>query len=361
MNIIKNIKIKNFRGFDQLTMEGLNRINLIIGKNNSGKSSILEAVFLVAGMSNPFLPDKINRFRGFGVKAPDDFKYLFHKVKFDNSPEINCIFSDFTERQLKLSPLYKRTTSNEKMKQTEDENDFSMDASIDSPLATGLELEFSLKKRGSQKKSFKSSILFNPPEVTHNINSKYKEDLHAVFISGDSKEGNALARYSEIVKRKKDDIVLQALKKIDPNIESIHPLPDGLFFSYKDIDELIPINISGDGVRRYLNIITTIAEKNHSLIAIDEIENGLHFSTHKLLWESIFNISREFNAQLFITTHNIETLKCLKDLIENKHDDDIKNSLSVINVSHTKKAGIKAYNYSFDGLKDAIETETEIR
>lgn len=360
MNILQNILIKNFRGFDYLKIDKFNQINLLIGKNNSGKSSLLEAIFLLIGMSNPILPDNINRLRGLNIKTADDFKFLFHKLRLTNKPEFECSFSDTSSRKLVLNPIYKQNTKDAGTPLIDGE-ELVMDASTASPSMTGLELEFSLKQRHNQKKTYRSSIMFKLPEIIRKPSNNYKEELHAVYITGNSSEANALTRYSDIVKRKKGEIVLSAIQKIDPKIESIHPLPDGLFFSYEDIDELIPSNIAGDGVRKYLNIVTTIAEKKNSIVLIDEIENGLHYSAHKSLWESIINISNEFNVQLFITSHSIETLRCLKELLDFPGYTLFQDKLSVFTISHTKKSGIKTYRYSYEGFKDAIETETEIR
>lgn len=361
MNLLTSIKIKNFRGFDELQIEGFNQINLLIGRNNSGKSSVLEAIFLLIGMSNPLLPDNINRLRGLNIKSADEFKYLFYKLKFNNNPEFECSFSDTSVRKLKLNLIYKKTAGTEGHNSKITSDGFSIDASTASPKVTGLELEFYLKQGHNPKKLYKSSMVFNLPEIIQNLNKTYKEELHAVYITGNSNEANALARYSEIVKRKKGDVILKALKKIDSNIESIYPLPDGIFFSYKNIEELVPSNITGDGVRKFLNIVTTIAEKKNSIVLIDEIENGLHYSAHISLWESIITISKEFNVQLFITSHSIETLKCLKELLENSKYQNYQDKLSVFTVAHTKKSGIKTYKYTYEGFKDAIESETEIR
>lgn len=360
MNLLQSIEIKNFRGFDSFKTENFSQINLLIGKNNSGKSSLLEAIFLLIGMSNPILPSNVNRLRGLNIRTADEFKFLFHKLKLNNKPEFECSFTDLSVRHLMLNPIFKKNAKGSGNKAVSGD-ELTIDASTSSPSMTGLELDFSIKQRHNPKKSYKSSLVINPPEIIQNPNHNYKEDLHAVFITGGSNEANALIRYSEIVKRKKGDIVLTALQKIDPNIESINPLPDGLFFSYKDIDELVPSNIAGDGVRKYLNIVTTIAEKKNSIVLIDEIENGLHYSAHKSLWESIINISKEFNVQLFITSHNLETLRCLKELLETPKYESSQEKLSVFTLTHTKKSGIRTYKYSFKGFKDAIETGTEIR
>jgi AAA15 family ATPase/GTPase len=361
MNILKSAEIKNFRGFDNLIIEDFSQINLFLGKNNSGKSSVLEALFLLMGMSNPLLPDNINRFRGLNIKDASDFKYLFHKLNFNNNPEFKGVFYNSTERNLKLNPIYGKIKGIEGEKRNIISEEASIDASTASPKARGIELEFSIKQKQSRKESFKTSMVLNYPEISQTLNNKYREELHAVYISGNNNDLSSLVRYSEILKRKKGDVVLNALKLIDPKIESIQALPDGLFFSYKDIDELLPSNISGDGVRKYLNIVTTIAEKENSIIFIDEIENGLHYMAHKLLWKSIIVMATEFNVQLFITSHSIETLRCLKELLEEEEHINSQDKLSVYKLKHTKNSGIKTYRYSYSGFKEAIETETELR
>ncbi len=360
MNLLQDIKIQDFRGFDSFEVKGFNQINLLIGKNNSGKSSLLEAIFLLIGMSNPILPENVNRLRGLNIKTAEDFKFLFHKLKLSNIPTFECNFTDKSSRHLKLNPIFKKSTKGGNSQKIISE-ELSIDASTSLPSITGLELDFTLKQRHNPQKNYKSSIIFNLPEIIQSPNSSYKEDLHAVYITGSSNESNALTRYSELVKRKKSSVVLKALQKIDANIESIQALPDGIYFSYRDIDELIPSNIAGDGVRKFLNIVTTIAEKKDSIVLIDEIENGLHYSAHKSLWESIITISDEFNVQLFITSHNIETLRCLKELLDSQTYSQFQERLSVFTIYHSKNAGIKNYKYSYEGFKDAIETETEIR
>ena len=70
MGHIKNIKIENFRGFDKLEISNFGQINLIVGRNNCGKSSLLESIFLSIGMSNPLLP------RFLGVNIKNEFTFI---------------------------------------------------------------------------------------------------------------------------------------------------------------------------------------------------------------------------------------------------------------------------------------------
>ena len=83
----KEITITNFRGFDSLIIKQLQRINIFVGANNVGKTSILEAAFMLSGMSNPFISNRINYLRTALLNNNiDSSRYLFHNVDFSNKP-----------------------------------------------------------------------------------------------------------------------------------------------------------------------------------------------------------------------------------------------------------------------------------
>ena len=72
MASFKNLRIENFRGFDSIELKGFNRINLLMGKNNCGKSSVLEGILLLIGLHNPTLPSSINFYYSFKPLASLD-------------------------------------------------------------------------------------------------------------------------------------------------------------------------------------------------------------------------------------------------------------------------------------------------
>ena len=80
------IEITNFRGFDYLKIENLRKLNVFVGANNVGKTSILEAVFMLAGMSNPLISNRVNYLRTLLTTNIDTDRYLFHHVAFTNKP-----------------------------------------------------------------------------------------------------------------------------------------------------------------------------------------------------------------------------------------------------------------------------------
>jgi AAA15 family ATPase/GTPase len=348
MATLKHLTITNFRGFDSLEINDFSKVNLFVGKNNTGKTSILESIFLSIGMSNSMLPNMINQIRGLNTGDAKHLRYLFYGLKMENKPSFRAKFTDNSDRILNLEAKY---TQNESISNT---------SSASTPELIGLDLNFRELKGNKQSINRKSSLTFDKNIINQAMPRDYTEKLHAVFVA-DKNDLATLTRFSDMIKRKADNSILENLQKFDNNIRDIKTLPDGIYFDVKNVEELVPSNVMGDGIRRFLSIVTAVYERDNSFVCIDEIENGLHYSAYKLLWNSLLSFSSQNNVQLFITTHNIETLACLKSVLEERQFESMQEYSKVFTISRTLNSGHKAYRYSFDGFKDAIEFDTEIR
>ena len=127
----------------------------------------------------------------------------------------------------------------------------------------------------------------------------------------------------------------------------------------KGLKELLPISMAGDGVRRVLNIISSIATEDYNVVMIDEIDTGLHYSAHRLMWKAILDFVSKHDVQLFVTTHNIECLQSLVTVMEK--EEAFRPLATVYNVAITLKRGYQVYRYNYDELKEAVNNTIEIR
>ncbi|MDR0511033.1 MAG: ATP-binding protein [Rikenellaceae bacterium] len=151
------------------------------------------------------------------------------------------------------------------------------------------------------------------------------------------------------------------MKAFDSNIDDVKTLNDGIYFSIKGIDDLVPSNIMGDGLRRFLNIVTAVYERQNSFLLIDEIENGLHHTAYKQLWKSLLYFVERNDVQLFITTHNIETLGSLKSTLEEENFKLMRELCKVFAIAKIAEAEYKSYRYSFEEFRTAIDNDIELR
>ena len=74
----ESIRIQNFRGLKDLTIENLGRVNLLVGANNVGKTSVLEAIWLLRGKSFPMRVLELARYRGLDGPSPCGPTSTFH-------------------------------------------------------------------------------------------------------------------------------------------------------------------------------------------------------------------------------------------------------------------------------------------
>ena len=82
--------------------------------------------------------------------------------------------------------------------------------------------------------------------------------------------------------------------------------------------KLLPINLMGDGIRKIFSLLVLMYISRDGIILIDEIDNGFHYSAMRQLWSAILISAKEFNTQVFATTHNEDSIRGLVQSVSNQ-------------------------------------------
>ena len=355
MDGFKNLEIKNFRGIDHLKMEDLSRVNIFLGQNNSGKTSILECLLLILGMSSPDMPQSLNRLRSRNnITGVVDVRYMFNNLILANAPEITVLQTNDVRRHLKLSLSY---VFDEK---EQIQPNVPMPISDSFALINTLEMLFDVTE-GGMPKNYRSSLTFNQAGTITNrkLAEGYVEKDFVGLITADLFSGNLVNDLSELFKRKQKDLILERLAMFDKAIYTIDILKDDVYIGFEGVNEQLPLGMTGDGLRRYLNIVASSANPLTNIILIDEIDNGLHYSAYKKLWEAIFALATDTNKQVFVTTHSKETLYRLNEML-GEHS-EYQDALRLYTIEKTKLEGHQAYKYTYEGLAEACQNNVELR
>jgi AAA15 family ATPase/GTPase len=366
--VYKNLKIKNFRGIKNLELNDLSQINILLGKNNCGKSSILEAIFMLTGVNNPNLTLNIDFFRGIGHTDKNDFRFIFYKLDYKNMPEIE---SDLDEeegsRKIKISPKESGSKSiSSKKSNSLSSNDSLLSNDDLSDIYNGIEINSEIKKRFTAVKKLKTSISIETDSngiltFPTKRDEHFKDDLVAVFQNANGVNYGDLYKKLEILKiEKKIYRIVDGLKLIEDRICGMDLLGGNMIYIDIGIERLMPIHLMGDGAIKFTSIISNIERARNGILLIDEIDNGLHFSVLKHIWKIILEMSSKNNVQLFITTHDKETLRYLSEVIEEEDITKI-NLVSCYTISKDNADNLDSYKYKTDALKFALENEVEIR
>lgn len=355
MDGFKNIEIKNFRGIDHLKIDDFSRVNVFLGQNSSGKSSVLECLFLMMGMSNPDLPQYINSIRSRNYSSFADLGYLFHNYDLKIKPEVASELFDDTKRHLTLEMTYIFDEKAQVGLQ-----DGHIPTSETKTFLNTLKINFDVESN-QQKSAYECSITVNQQGLITNKKPAegYLEKNSVAVLSADLSAGNPSNDLVELAKRKRKDIVAEYMKSFDSHITAVEILSNVAYISMEGIDQLLAVNMMGDGMRRFLNIVAASANPINNIILIDEIDNGLHYSAYKKLWEAIFALATSTNKQVFVTTHSKETLGYLNEML--KEHAEYQKEMRLYTLARTPLKGHQAYKYTFEGLNGACANDVELR
>jgi len=361
-------EIKNFKKFNHITLDNLGQFNLIVGDNNVGKTSILEALL--------FSNDKTELLKNYhktlcfrklhihpkpimgsedgqvlSIELPDE-SYLSYLLKDENEPLLIRYKNDKGREdiKLKLEPIsiHEKTTADDELMTTQIPPNFSPE----------------------------HWVRFYINDEKKEVDWVYRDDFvvhkkHIPFIPAHTGYGSDLMEYyyANVHNSKASRKNLSSnLKLIIPNIEEVLPHKingrDMLAVSLKNQDKNVPITRYGDGTIRMVRILLEITNSKHKRLMIDEISDGIHHSRLVEFWKTIIKSCRRNNVQLFATTHSLECLKAYIEAVNTnglKKNKDESRCIKLVDMNGQTEENIKAYTYPYHEFETLIETETEIR
>ena len=344
------IEINSFRGIKYSKIEDLKQINLFFGKNNCGKSSLLDAIFLISGISNPKLPLNVNIIRNYRRLEPSDMKLDFYSLDM-SSPIVIKAESDET-RELQISVV---ESSSSKVNLLGEDNDV---ASTELDNKYGLLLKYKFDNRAYESSIIMSHSSDNSLEQRIKMPAHYKEKLTCRYLNPKFDFTTSINGLVEVIKNKDEDFIINALRLIEPRIKDFVLSQNEVLVDI-GLEKRIPINMMGDGARKILSILTSIYECKNGIVLIDELSNGFHYSVMKGLWRSIISVAQKNNVQIFATTHDLDSIKGLRDAAVSckKYG----NSIACFKLQSVTNAELKSYQYSLDSVDYSLTQDIEIR
>lgn len=351
-----NLTVKNFRCFQNLTLNNISRLNLIGGMNNVGKTSLLEAIFLLLGANIPDLSLRINMFRGieqFTNNYETMWGWLFNNKKIDNIIELIAENKNETKPEILTINLSSENLSLSPQQNMQDKPK-SLSSLTTELIPNKLNLTY---EKGDLKVD--SNLMVTPDGL---ITGK-REPIYlkpGIFISSKLRSNREdTERFSNLEKKKRQDKIVNILQLLEPRLERLAVLIEGglpMIAGDIGIGELIPIAYMGEGISRLLSIILAIATTENGVVLIDEIENGLHYSKITDIWKGIDLISRQTNTQIFATTHSFACIKSAHQAFNNDSNYDFTyHRLERVNDF------IQVFSYDKETINTSVEMNFEMR
>jgi AAA15 family ATPase/GTPase len=324
--MLQEINIENYKLFKHLKIEGLKRVNLFAGKNNCGKTALLEAL----------------RIREAGT----DLTVMLHILnqRDQNSQHFREQYDPFFNRkQLDVIPQLDRNSLQI--------NDFSIIRD-----RKGDNLNYLIQ---TPKENEDTNILRNRLNVS-DFNNIEPRDV-AVFIPFGTNDYFPLYQlWSKIVLTEDEDIVVKILKDtIIPNLVRMDVNLKSTLVRLKDEKKPLPLKSLGDGAQRMLLIAIALVSAKGKMLLLDEIESGLHYSVMEKLWEIIFKYAEELDVQVFATTHSSDAIKSFTYTLEKPENVDKGVYFRMQKNRKTDETEVVAYDK--EDLELSLEANLETR
>jgi hypothetical protein len=316
-----NFRIQNFRGFKDLELKDLARVNLISGKNNVGKTSLLEALFLYSGGYLPELAMRVQSFRDVPVES-SYWDTLFNLSTNNGVIRLKGSFDGQDERSLELELLSER----EQLRQVENlvqQTENGNDTTTASEQSKVLELRF-IDPDGTFGKS-------QLVQTTHGIRAETPPSpavRGAILLPNKRSLNEDAQMFGNLVKAKKEHLLVEAMQIIEPRLDGILSIPygDGPNQILVDIGlpQRIPLTLLGHGAVRLFSMIVRILDEQTEVMLIDEIDNGIHYSALRDVWTAIDRLVKQYNVQVFATTHSMEMIRAAHQAFADTGEDDFR-------------------------------------
>jgi predicted ATPase len=368
--MISSISIRGYRGFVDFEMSGLERVNLVVGTNNSGKTSVLEAIYLLASRGDPLALWGLLWRRGersMGIdrgqeRSPElDVSHLF------NGHDLR-VGSKFTLAAKNQSPERQVVFSIGEIK-------LDQAAAIASREHVGVPARFGLHIKGNPTPAMNviplsgaGGLYSDAFEASRRLRRRSALDegeIPVQLINAESLDGSELIRlWDKVALTPNESRVLLALRFLDCDIERVAAQAGsqnyfgrgGFIVKLKDHENPIPIGSMGDGMWRMLALAIAIAHCKGGILLVDEIDTGLHYTVMANMWRLIFGAAKELDVQVFATTHSSDCIKSLAELCY--AETDVADNATLQRIERGKA---KAVPYTATEIEIAAERQIEVR
>lgn len=369
--MLKTLAVRGFRGFESYQLSNLARVNLVVGKNNCGKSSILEAVeLLVSGGHPSVFFDSVQRRSEARAslarrvrESMIDISHVFFGHSFSPGTDFELSSQDGNRalwiKVLTLDEVGDQADNWERLRKNWQQRGL-FDAEDDSIPIYGLRID-----GGSRGTQTVLPVMEDGTVVFERYPRSIRNGLTPTpvhFLTLESFDPLDMGgMWNTILEVGRETEIVDDMRILEPDLDSIHYLTGagfgrGILMGLSNRARRLPIGTFGDGMRRLLALRLSFVGTANGFLLIDEIDTGLHWTIMEEMWQFVVEVARKSNVQVFATTHSYDCIRGLASLIQSRPD--LKNDVSIQKVDKLLK---EAVCLPAEQIKVAVEQDIEVR
>lgn len=282
--MLESVLIQNFKGFKNTLISPFRKVNLIIGGQNVGKTSVLEAVQISLGGAET---------TAFRQNEGND------SHRFSASVMANpglTLYAKYSDQEFVLT---KRETVDSRLAAMVTSDRLHLRSSSSGPFGTSHRFANDVARKSPTPRCV-AVPLFLPSQ------------MHLVTLFG-----------QVILTRKKRELT-ELLRKVEPRLLSLDAIsPDGeqrVYAELEGVKQALPLTQMGHGFSRLVHLFSEMLVSDAQIALIDEVENGIHYSALPTLFQGIKTVAQERDVQSLITTHSWDCLRAACEVFEDTPD-----------------------------------------
>jgi predicted ATP-binding protein involved in virulence len=328
--VFDHLHISGYRGFEVVELSQLGQVNIFVGNNNSGKTSLLEVISILCNPLDLFQWLEVSQRRLYLGRTQIAFRPDLEAMKWIFPQKIGSYSSEsyqgeilakssgsvpIRELNVKLSEIYSLVLEKSSQEKFDDD---STSSERDSVLA-GVELNVSADLISGQSSLFTENEkeVFQFWEKERFVQRRRNKPLvkNATIFPSYSSSEPILDRLSQIILREADgkNMVLELLQPFDNNILDIQILSTPratLYIKHRELG-FAPLYVFGDGLKRALVMALTLLNTANGILLVDEIEISIYVSALSRIFSWLIETCRRLEIQLFVTTHSLEAIDAM--------------------------------------------------
>ena len=285
MNYLSYLNIRHFKGIENLELNDLSNVNIIVGENNSGKTSVLEAISLL--QSQDSIKTMLKHISRSDSSYPSKFELfleIFPKEQYiSKNIQINSIINGLA-RELKI------------------------DGNLIEKMFRG-----TVSVKLDNEKLINKDMVFKENQVIKD-NSSY-DIIKIIYITPyDHFKDGLINKTIENIKESEKDKIIKLLQMFDSNILDFKILstnnkdnPMTTYIEHKRYG-FMPLFSFGDSIKKVLTLASAVISAKQGILLVDEIETAIHKNMINEVFKWFIEACREFEVQLICTTHSLEAI-----------------------------------------------------
>jgi len=367
--MISEVLIKNFKCFKQLTLPDLGRVTLIAGRNNVGKTALLEALFLFLDRNQPAMI--LRQFGWRGIERVNlEPEAMWAPIFYNHDMNEEILISATIGDELQSATFRFNASFSPPTRPTIVASDAVISASVpyeqrqiptseEAAPSAALDIEYRVRDKVKQV-----SHLFVDAQQKPALYVEYayiKKTPSGVFLPSKQHIGMKQTAdfFSQLAEAGRENEAVNLLRIIEPRLLSLKVITKGptsfVHGQLSGFPRTLPIHLMGEGMEKLLNLIVGIAQSRDGCVFVDEMENGIYYEASPKIWEAIGNAAGNYNCQVIATTHSHECLEGAHKGLAKRPDD-----LRYIRLDREGDV-ITAKTSNYDMLSSAIRHNMEVR